>query len=587
MSSPKPEWAEWQDAAAGPFSSMPAMSAALEAVSALAPEAGLVADPDPALFGQALAAAATGLARNPLKSAELTARLASELAGAGLAAVSRALGSAASGPLPVNPKDKRFADPAWEANPVFFAIRQGYLALRKYTLELVEAAALDPSAEAKAEMALGVLTDALAPTNFLPTNPAALKRAFDTGGRSIIDGMRNFVDDLLNNGGYPRQVDTTPFTVGGNLAVTPAKVVYRNDLIEVLQYLPQTEQVHQIPILCSPPWINKYYVMDLAPQRSFIEWAVQHGQTVFTISYRNPDATMSGTTLDDYLIDGPRTALDVVCDITGSDTVHVVGLCLGGAMTMMTAAYLAGIGDNRIGTITLLNTLLDFEDPGALKIFTDLGTVAKLEKKMAKRGYLDGSEMAGAFNILRANDLIFNYVVSNWLMGESPPAFDILAWNGDSTRMPAAMHSFYLRKCYVENQLVAGNLELAGRRLDLTDIKQPLYIVAAINDHIVPWQSSYQTIRYVNSPVRFVLSSGGHIAGIVNPPGPKAWYMAAEGVHSTPEEWEANAEKHSASWWEDWVEWAGEHGGPMGDPPPVGSDTYPVLGDGPGQYVHG
>jgi polyhydroxyalkanoate synthase subunit PhaC len=505
----------------------------------------------------------------------------------GMIADPRALGSSSTGPLPVDPKDRRFADPAWEGNPAFFAIRQSYLALRKYVLELAETGKPDSLAAAKVDMALRVPADALAPTNFLPTNPAVLKRAFDTGGRSLAAGLRNFTDDLRHNRGFPRQVDTSPFEVGRNLAVTPAKVVYRNDLIEVLQYLPQTDQVHQIPILCSPPWINKYYVMDLAPGRSFIEWAVQRGHTVFTISYRNPDATMSDTTLDDYLMHGPRTALDVVCEITGSDTVHMVGLCLGGAMTVMMAAYQAGIGDNRIGSITLLNTLVDYSEPGALGTFTDTATVAKLDKKLARKGYLDGNEMAASFNFMRPNDLIFNYVVANWLMGESPPAFDILAWNADNTNMPAAMHSFYIRSLFVENRLVSGDLELAGRRLDAAQVKQPLYIVAAVNDHIVLWQSSYATIRHVSGPVRFVLSSGGHVAGIVNPPSPKAWCMTAEGSYPTPEAWLANAEKHARSWWEDWAEWAAEHGGPMVDPPPVGSDTHPVLGDGPGEYVHG
>src|SRR5574337_259943 len=511
------------------------------AVAALAPETGLIEDTDPVLFGRALAATVTAVAREPVKGVELTVRLVGELAGAGMAAVARAFGAATPGPLPVDGGDKRFADPAWETNPVFFAIRQAYLALGKYTLELARTARLEPSDAAKAEMVLGVLVDALAPTNFLVSNPAALKRAFDTGGRSVVAGLRNFADDVVHNGGFPRQVDTTPFEVGVNMAVTPARVVYRNDLMELLQYLPQTDRVHQVPILCSPPWINKYYVMDLAPGRSFIEWAVQHGHTVFAISYRNPDAAMAGTTLDDYLINGPRTALDVVCEITGSDTVHVVGLCLGGAMTMMTAAYLAGVGDDRVGT----------------------------------------------FDLLRANDLIFNYVVSNWLMGQSPPAFDILAWNADSTRMPAAMHSFYLRACYLENRFVAGELELAGRHLHLGDVKQPLYIVAAVNDHVVPWRSSYATTRYVPGPVRFVLSSGGHIAGIVNPPGPKAWYMTAEGSHASADAWRADADRHDASWWEDWAGWAIERGGPMIDPPPVGSAAHPVLGDGPGEYVHG
>ena len=271
-----------------------------------------------------------------------------------------------------------------------------------------------------------------------------------------------FLDDLVNNNGRPRQVDTSGFEVGRNLAATPGKVVFRNELMELIQYAPQTEQVHARPLLCSPPWINKYYVMDLAPGRSFIEWAVQHGRTVFAISYLNPSKDMGGTTMDDYLVNGPQTALDVVQEITGAETIDIVGLCLGGALTAITAAYLTQGNDSRVGTLTLLNTMLDYTEPGVLGNFTDERTVEKLIKKIAKSGTLEGTSMAGTFDILRANDLIFNYVVSNWLMGQDPPSFDILAWNGDSTRMPAAMHAFYLRNFYVRNKLAAGTLEIAG-----------------------------------------------------------------------------------------------------------------------------
>jgi polyhydroxyalkanoate synthase subunit PhaC len=364
--------------------------------------------------------------------------------------------------------------------------------------------------------------------------------------------------------------------------------------MELLQYEPQTAQVHAAPLLASPPWINKYYVMDLAPQRSFIEWAVQHGRTVFAISYLNPSADMSGTTMDDYLVHGPATALDVIAEITGAETIDIVGLCLGGALTAITAAHLRQGGDERIGTLTLLNTMLDYTNPGALGVFTDLSTVDKLEKKMRKEGTLPGATMAGTFDILRANDLIFNYVVSNWLMGQDPPAFDILAWNADSTRMPAAMHAFYLRNFYVENKLAQGTLEIAGRTVDLSTIKSPTYVVSAINDHIVPWESAYRTCGLVSGPVRFVLGSGGHIAGIVSPPGPKAWHMVApsgdgpgteQANPPTAEAWRANAERKSASWWEDWARWSEANAGPMRKPPPTGSRTHPVLGDGPGTYV--
>jgi polyhydroxyalkanoate synthase subunit PhaC len=367
-------------------------------------------------------------------------------------------------------------------------------------------------------------------------------------------------------------------------------VVYRNDLMELLQYEPQTEQVHAVPLLCSPPWINKYYVMDLAPGRSFIEWAVQHGRTVFAISYKNPSREMSGTTMDDYLVHGPQTALDIVQEITGAETIDIVGLCLGGAMTAITAAYLTQNGDSRIGTLTLLNTMLDYAEPGALGNFTDERTVDKLEKKMKRQGALEGSSMAGTFDVLRANDLIFNYVVSNWLMGQSPPAFDILAWNADSTRMPATMHAFYLRNFYVQNKLAAGTLEIAGRTIDLSVIKSPTYVVSAINDHIVPWESAYKTAGLVSGPVRFVLGSGGHIAGIVSPPGPKAWHQVSDSDQALPssaQSWRNIASRQAGSWWEDWAVWSDAQSGPLQLPPQMGSSQNPVLDKAPGSYVLG
>ena len=288
----------------------------------------------------------------------------------------------------------------------------------------------------------------------------------------MVAGARNFLDDLRNNRGMPRQVDTRPFEIGRNLAATPGKVVFRNDLMELIQYAPQTPQVRSVPVLASPPWINKYYIMDLAPGRSFLEWAITHERTVFAISYRNPDPSMSGVTLDDYLVHGPRTALDVIADITGAPKIDIVGLCLGGALTGMLAAYLAGTGDDRLGSITLLNTLLDYSEPGVLGAFTDELTVSRLERQMEQQGVLEGRQMATTFDALRPNDLIFNYVVSNWLLGQDPPAFDILAWNSDSTRMPATMHAFYLRSLYLRNELARGVMEVKGQQLSLADVKQ-------------------------------------------------------------------------------------------------------------------
>jgi polyhydroxyalkanoate synthase len=317
---------------------------------------------------------------------------------------------------------------------------------------------------------------------------------------------------------------------------------------------------------------------------------VQHERTVFAISYRNPDASMGGTTLDDYLIHGPREALDVIAEITGSPKIDIIGLCLGGALTAMLAAYLADKGDDRIGSITLLNTLLDYSEPGILGAFTDEKTVRRLEKQMAEKGVLEASQMAGTFDMLRANDLIFSYVVSNWLMGQEPPAFDILAWNGDSTRMPSAMHSFYLRSLYMRNELARGELELLGQQLSLSSVENDTYVVGAINDHIVPWHGSYKTGGLMGGQVRYVLSSGGHIAGIVNPPGPKAWHEATSDDTAAvpdPEAWRHSGTKQPGSWWEDWTAWSESRAGELIKPPHMGSKKHPAIADAPGEYVFG
>jgi polyhydroxyalkanoate synthase subunit PhaC len=567
----------------GPEESLPDTLAAL---TALAPEAGAL-DLDPALFGRALGAAAVSVARHPQSAARAGLRCALDLARTSLAAASRSTGGSVAGPVPPDSGDRRFSDPAWEDNAAFFALRQSYLVLCRLAEDLLAAAELDTATRAKAEFAVELLADSLAPTNLLLTNPTALKRAFETGGQSVVAGSRNCIDDILHNGGRPRQVDASSFRLGENMAATPSKVVYRNDIMELLQYTPQTDEVHATPLLASPPWINKYYVMDLAPGRSLIEWAVQHGRTVFAISYRNPDAALSDVTMDDYLVHGTQAALDVVSEITRSDTVDLLAVCLGGALAAMNAAHLAASGNHAIGTLTLINTLLDYAEPGQLGCFVDEGTVRKLERRMAKKGYLDGADMAGAFNALRANDLIFSYVASNWLMGEQPPAFDLLAWNADATRLPAAMHSWYLRSCYLENQLAKGTMVLDGQRLDLAAVTSDTYIVAAERDHIVPWTSSYESTRLLGADVRFILSSGGHIAGIVNPPNPKSWVLTSDTNPPSALQWRDGASKQDESWWEDWARWMADRAGPLAKPPRVGSRRHPVLADGPGAYVHG
>jgi polyhydroxyalkanoate synthase len=545
---------------------------------------------DPAGLFPALGRVTAALSRDPRAVVELWQRWAEEQTSAVAAAVLRASGGQSAGPVPPDPADRRFADAAWERNPAWFLLRQSYLLACRLGESLVEAADVDEPTRRKARFLLGGLLDAAAPTNLLATNPGALKAAFDSGGASVVQGWRNFLRDLAENHGQPRQVIPGSMAVGRDLAVTPGKVVFRNDLVEVLQYAPQTDTVHEVPLLISPPWINKFYLMDLARGRSLVEWAVRQGHTVFALSYRNPDATMAGVTLDDYLLQGPRAALDVIRDITGSSEVDLVGLCLGGTLTAALLAWLDAVGEGaRVRTATLINTLVDFSEPGDLGVFTDERTVARLERQMRREGFLKGESMRGTFDAMRARDLLWSYAVQGWLFGEDPQTFDILAWNADSTRMPAGMHSFYLRSCYLDNALASGRMELAGQRLDLGRIRQDVYCVAAEQDHIALWRSVYCGARFLGGEVRFVLSNAGHVAAVVNPPHPKARHRASGStlLPDDPDAWLAAATERGETWWEDWARWLAERAGPRREPPPLESAAYPVLGDAPGTYVFG
>ncbi len=448
---------------------------------------------DPVSFLRSLAAAGLALVKNPAGVAAANARLTIGVAAALRAAGHRAVGGETSGPLSPAAGDKRFADPAFADNPLYFLLAQQYLLASQLVAELVDAAGLEAKQDAKARFAATFMLDALAPTNTLPGNPAALRQAFDTGGKSVVRGAKNMLGDLRHNGGWPSQVDSSGFEVGVNMAATPGAVVYRSDLIELIQYEPQVKRVHSVPLLFCPPWINKYYIMDLAPGKSLIEWAVQHGHTCFAISYRNPDASMRELDFEDYLRQGPLDAVRVVREITGAPEVNTLSVCLGGTLTAIGLAHHAAIGDRSIKSATFLNTHTDFSAPGALGVFTDEATIAGLEKQMAKKGYLDSDKMAHTFDALRANDLVFAYVVNNWLLGKKPPAFDLLVWNKDSTRMPAKMHSRYLRSCYLLNEFARGEFEIAGQKLQPGKVDIDTYVLAAVDDHIVPWVSGYKT----------------------------------------------------------------------------------------------
>jgi polyhydroxyalkanoate synthase len=425
----------------------------------------------------------------------------------------------------------------------------------------------------------------MAPTNVPWLNPVVVREAMKSGGDSLVRGMENFLEDVRSNQGRPRQVGSSSFELGRNIGATPGRVVLRNELMELIAYEPQTAKVYSEPILCSPPWINKYYIMDLAPGRSYIEWAVTHGFTVFCISYRNPDASMAKFTMDDYLRLGILTALDRIQEITGAPRVNIAALCLGGTLAVLALAYLAAKGQSgRVGWTTLTNSLIDFSAPGDLGVFTDESTIERLEQRMNDRGYLEADAMSGTFDWMRANDLIWNYVVSNWFMGKKPPAFDILAWNGDSTRMPAAMHSQYLRSCYLNNLLVKPNaFTILGMPIDLGKIRTPLYVLGAESDHIAPWRSAYRTTQLAGGEATFVLTSSGHVAGIVNPPGnPKASYWTSGVVPkgTDADAWRAGAAKVAGSWWEHWVAWAQPRSGKSVAPPQL-----PAGDPAPGRYV--
>jgi len=551
---------------------------------------GIAEDPmagaDPVSFLRSLGAVGAALVKNPTAAAAANVRLMIGSAAALRATAGRMVGEHAAGPAsPVN-GDKRFNDPAYAENPLYFLLEQQYLLGSQLVTELLDAAGLDAREDLKARFAAKFILDALAPTNTLPGNPAALREAFDTGGMSLLRGAKNMLGDLVHNGGWPSQVDGTDFEVGLNLAATPGAVVYRSDLIELIQYEPQVKRVHEVPLLFCPPWINKYYIMDLAPGKSLIEWALQHGHTCFAISYRNPDASMRDLDFEDYLRQGPLDAVRVVREITGAPEVNTLSVCLGGTLTAIGLAHNAAIGDRSIKSATFLNTLTDFSTPGALGVFTDEATIAGLEKQMAKKGFLDSDKMAHTFDALRANDLVFQYVVNNWLLGKKPPAFDLLVWNKDSTRMPAKMHSQYLRSCYLNNEFARGEFEIDAQKLEPGKVDIDTYVLSAVDDHIVPWVAGYKTTQLLGGRARYVLSTSGHIAGIVNPPGPKPKHWTNDALPADPQEWKDAAELHDGTWWEDWAKWIAQQGGPKVAPPrQLGSKEHPPIEPAPGSYV--
>ncbi|MCA3424865.1 MAG: class I poly(R)-hydroxyalkanoic acid synthase [Roseomonas sp.] len=498
----------------------------------------------------------------------------------------RMMGEPAPAVIAEDQKDKRFKDEAWRDNEVFDFIRQSYLLSARYMQGLVhDAEGMDEKTAQKVDFYTRQFVDAMSPTNFVMTNPEVLRRTAETGGENLLKGLSNLLTDLERGQGNLRirMTDESKFKVGENIAVTPGKVVYQNDLMQLIQYTPTTEKVLKRPLLILPPWINKYYILDLRPKNSFIRWAVDQGHTVFVVSWVNPDAKLAEKGFEDYMLEGPYAALDAIEKATGEKAVNAIGYCLGGTLLSATLAHMAVKKDTRIKSATFFTTMVDFTEAGELGVFIDEEQLKALEAKMQKRGYLEGREMATTFNMLRANDLIWSFVVNNYLLGQDPFPFDLLYWNDDSTRMPARMHSFYLRRMYQQNDLIKpGGIELLGVKLDLRKIKLPTYILSTREDHIAPWASTYRATQTYAGDIRFVLAASGHIAGVVNPPdaGKYSHWVNTE-LPADPEAWLAGSTELAGSWWPDWQRWVSGQ-----DPAQVPArKPKNAIEDAPGSYV--
>lgn len=481
--------------------------------------------------------------------------------------------------------DRRFAAAEWRELPYFALLKQGYLLFGQYLAELATLASLPHHEKQRLAFLTKQYVDALAPTNFMATNPEVLKRALVTEGASLVQGLANLAHDAQR--GRISMSDEKAFEVGMNLAVTPGSVIFRNELIELLQYTPTTERVHRRPLVIVPPCINKYYVLDLSPESSFVRWAVAEGHTVFMISWRNIPPELGRTSWDDYLEKGALAAIEVARKV-GSENVNALGFCVGGTILSSALALAAARNEPPVASLTLLTTMLDFTDPGDIGVYVTREALAVRGPALLNGQRVRGSELAGAFASLRANELVWNYVVNNYLKGETPPAFDLLHWNGDSANLPGPMYVEYIRDMYLDNKLCKrGALTMAGQKIDLERVAMPAYVYASREDHIVPWKSAYATTHLLGGDITFVLGASGHIAGVVNPPEKKRRnYWTNPKLPANPDEWLANAQMHPGSWWPHWGAWLARHAGARhAAPRAIGSATYPALEPAPGRYV--
>jgi len=487
--------------------------------------------------------------------------------------------------------DRRFKHEDWQQNFLYDYIKQSYLIAARHLHQTVgKVEGLDEQTAKKVDFYTRQYIDALSPSNFILTNPEVMRETVASGGQNLVKGLNNLLEDLVRGGGDQlrlRMTDENAFKLGVNIATMPGKVVFQNDLIQLIQYYPAGGPVFRRPLLVIPPWINKYYILDLREKNSFVKWAIEHGHTVFVVSWVNPGEKLAHKQFEDYLTEGVLAALDAIEKATGEREVNVIGYCLGGTLVACALGYFAEKGDERIASATFLASMIDFREAGELGAFIDEQQVAALEKRMQERGYLEGSAMATTFNMLRSNDLIWSFVVNNYLLGRDPFPFDLLYWNSDSTRMPASMHSYYLRSMYIKNLLAKpGGIELAGVPIDLTRVRTPLYFASTLEDHIAPWRSTYAGARLFTGPVRFVLGGSGHIAGIINPPAAgKYGYWTNPKLPDEAEQWFKGASKHPGSWWPDWAGWIAQHGGDKVPARLPGKRGLKAIEDAPGSYA--
>jgi polyhydroxyalkanoate synthase len=501
----------------------------------------------------------------------------------------RLMGQPAEPVIQAAADDRRFRDRAWSDNAIFDYIKQSYLLTARYVQGAFrEVGGLDEHTARKVDFYTRQFVDAMAPSNYVLTNPEVLRATVDSGGENLVNGLQNLLDDLERGKGRLAisMTDMAAFKIGANVATAPGKVVYQNELIQLIQYAPTSETVHRRPLLIIPPWINKFYILDLRPENSFIRWAVGQGHTVFVISWINPDQRLTTKSFEDYMNAGPLAALDAMAAATGEKDANVIGYCLGGTLLSATLAYMTAKRDRRIKSATFFVTMVDFAEAGDLSVFIDEEQLTALEARMAKKGYLEARDMHTTFNMLRANDLIWSFVVNNYLLGKQPFPFDLLYWNADSTRMPATMHSFYLRRMYQENLLSQpGGITLGGVKIDLRKVRTPAFILSTREDHIAPWRSTYVATQLYCGPVKFVLSASGHIAGVVNPPGSKYGHWTNDQNPPSPDDWLTAAQKHESSWWPMWEEWVSHYAGGEVPARHPGDGKLKPIEDAPGSYV--